>query len=234
MSTHPLHAGFRVPPAAAAVLVAGVLAPAAGAAGPVLQPGDAVTSVDGGSCTLGFVLEGPTETYITTAAHCIDIAKQDRARNAEFGEFGTFVYDNDVPTMDVALVDVDPDVPVDPAVAGHPGTPSGVADPSETAAGDRLRHSGQGLVVARTEPTRQDRPSVLVEHNATAYRSDGLVVDGDSGAPMIHAETGEAVGLVSRYGVFSVPPTTDRGPTLQHVVDVLHGDGYDVHLRTAS
>lgn len=229
-------------PLAVAALVAAAaaaaLAPTVGALAStptLLQPGDAVTSAEGTPCTLGFVLDGPHATYIGTAAHCLDPEVEDRAHNDRVGEFGTVVYDNDDPTVDLALVEVDDELEanVDGAVAGHPEAPTGVADPDGTEPGDRLHLAGQGLVVSRTEPTREERPSFLVEHNDTGYRSNGPVVNGDSGAPLVHAETGTALGTVSRYGVPDVPPTTDKGPTVQHLLDVLREDGFDVTLRTA-
>lgn len=222
--------------AAVAALVAALLvAPLAAASShTVLQPGDAVEAYQGGICTLNFVFDGPNDAYIGTAGHCVNTTERKRASNADLGEFGTFVYDND--DLDFALVDVDDPVEsqLSADVDGHPGTPTGVATPADTDQGDRLLLSGYGLGVSLTEPTREQRPSILVEHEATQYRSDGPVVNGDSGAPFVHAETGKALGVVSEYGIDGVPPTTDVGPTLEAILDALRDDGWDVQLRTAS
>lgn len=235
MHSHPSRDRPPARPAAVAALLAALLAaPAAASSQGTLQPGDLVESYEGWPCTLNFVFDGPSDAYIGTAGHCVDTSVQERASNADLGEFGTFVYDNDA--LDFALVDVDDPLEglLSADVDGHPGTPTGVATPADTDQGDRLLLSGYGLGVSATEPTREQRPSVLVEHTATQYRSDGPVVYGDSGAPFVHAETGKALGIVSKYGVLGVPPTTDVGPTLDHILDVLHDDGWDVQLRTAS
>lgn len=215
--------------AGAALLAALLAAPVAASSPTVLQPGDSLEGI----CTLNFVFDGASDAYIGTAAHCVSGVDQ-RVSNPDLGEFGTVVYDND--DLDFALVDVDDAVEsqLSAEVDGHPGTPTGIAIPAETDRWDRLLLSGHGLGVSLTEPTREQRPSVLVEHNATQYRSDGPVVNGDSGAPFVHADTGKALGIVSEYGLDGVPPTTDVGPTADHIVDVLQDAGWDVQLRTAS
>jgi len=192
-----------------------------------IEPGDWVDFY----CTLNFVFDGPQDAYIGTAGHCAD--EGDRAGHDDLGEFGTVVYDSDA--VDFALIDVDDKYEgnLRAGVQGHPGTPTGVATPDHTEPGDRLVMSGQGVIVSATQPTRDLRPSVLVEHGASSYQSDGPVVNGDSGAPLVHADTGRALGVVSGYGVFEFPPTTDVGPTVDAALDDLRANGYDVTLRTA-
>jgi hypothetical protein len=217
--------------AATALLVAvstAALAPATASSHDVLQPGDSL----GGFCTLNFVFDGSGgDAYIGTAGHCVDDGQ--RVSNPDLGTFGTVVYDNDSST-DFALVDVDDALEgkLDASLDGHGGTPTGVATPDETAPGDALLMSGYGVGAREAETTREERRSVLVEHGSQEYQSDGPVVNGDSGAPLVHAPTGEALGIVSRYGIFEIPPTTDVGPTLDRILDVLQQDGYDVTLRT--
>lgn len=237
-----LEGGFpvRARSLAAAALVAALavasLGPVSATDPDVIQPGDRVITA-ASWCTLNFVLDGSNDAYIGTAGHCV--SEGDRVDHPTLGTFGEVVYANDHHDddgVDFALVDVD-DGREDELVAsvdGHPGTPSGVATPSETAPGDQILLSGHGQVVRLTEPTREDRRSLLVEHTPERVQSTGPVVPGDSGGPLVHAPTGEALGIVSAQGLTELPPSTDAGPTLDHVLGALEDAGYAVSLRTDS
>lgn len=213
---------------AALVAASAGLTPVAATDHDVLQPGDSL----GGYCTLNFVFDGAGDRYIGTAGHCVDAG--DRASNPDIGEFGTVIYDSSVP--DFALIDVDDSVEPQLAASldGHPDSPTGVATPEDTSPGDVLRMSGYGVGVSATEPTREERRSVLVDHTDETYDSSGPIVNGDSGAPFVVSDSGEALGIVSRYNFFDVPPTTDVGPTVDYILSSLHANGYDVALSTVS
>jgi hypothetical protein len=73
---------------------------------------------------------------------------------------------------------------------------------------------------------------LLVSDTGRQYRSDGPVVNGDSGGPIVHEATGNALGVVSHYGLGGIPPTTDEGPVIEYIVLKLAGAGLPVALRT--
>lgn len=210
----------------------GMLSLATAAASNPIQPGDQVN----GLCTLNFVFDSNVDdsVYIGTAGHCIDVG--DSASTDGHANFGVAVYDNpygDGDGIDFALIEVDAAHAgaVSGAVAGHPQTPTGFTTSDQTEPGDRLWISGYGIGVQATEPTREQRPSFLLDDDPKQYRSNGPVVNGDSGAPFVHAETGAALGVVSHYN-FDVPPSTDEGPTVEGILADLHANGWDVSLRT--
>lgn len=199
--------------------------------GPRIQPG-----APAGGCTLNFVFDGTGslegEVYIGTAGHCVGVGQA--VSNGEVGPIGTVVYDNDGVT-DFALIDVDDSKhdQVDAQLRGHPGTPTGVANHAETSLGDLLIFSGYGTGFTITETTRENRTGILVSHDETEYTADGPVVPGDSGGPIVHQATGKALGIVSHFNLAGIPPTTDEGPTVEHILGELHADGFPVTLRTA-
>jgi hypothetical protein len=118
-------------------------------------------------------------------------------------------------------------------VRGHPGTPTGVAAAAETSIGDLLLFSGYGAVFEVSETTRENRTGVLVSQGDNEYTADGPIVLGDSGGPIVHHATGKALGIVSHFNLFAIPPTTDEGPTVEHILGQLQADGFPVMLRTA-
>ncbi len=51
-------------------------------------------------------------------------------------------------------------------------------------------------------------------------------VYGDSGAPIRHDRTGNAMGIVSRFGFFATRPSTDTGPMMPWIVSELTAAGF--------
>ena len=212
------------------------LASAAQAQTPI-QPG-AMLQTDAGQCTLNFVFDGlgrnAGKVYIGTAAHCGEKAGQ-AARDVDDQPFGQFAFiaDADDAAFDYAFIEVAAEHlgRVDPALKGHPELPKGVTTPEETEAGDLVQMSGYGAGFGLTQPTQEQRQTVLQSDDADLFTLSGPSVNGDSGGPFVHVPTGKALGLVSQYGF--TYGATDVGPTIQGVLAKAANAGFPVSLRAA-
>jgi len=200
-----------------------------------LRPG---ASFDG-KCTFNFVFYKPgakgkaPKGYIGTAAHCTDKLGE-VAANPEVGEIGKVVYDSDLAesAVDFSLIELEPKVigRTNPEVLGW-GGPTRSVSQKDLAVGDQVDVYGYGVGVGATEQTRP-RYGFLVAYNKQEYQADMPAVNGDSGAPLIHHETGAALGIISRYGL-TVPPSTDLGPLMPWIFKELKAAGFgDVKLAT--
>lgn len=202
-----------------------------------IQPG-AMLQTDAGQCTLNFVFDGAGalagKTYIGTAAHCGDAVNQE-ARDVNDEPFGRFAYigNPDDTAADYAFIEVAPEhlERVDPAMKGHPDYPTGFTTPDETAAGDLIQMSGYGLGFGETQPTQEQRQTILQEDDEETFSLSGPSVNGDSGGPFVHVDTGKALGIVSMYGFERA--ATDMGPTVQGVLAKAAKAGFPVTLRLA-
>ena len=200
-----------------------------------LRPGSSL----GGRCTFNFVFYKPgtgtkaPKAYIGTAGHCTDAIGEDVVQPA-LGKIGKVVYDSDIvkSTVDFTLIEIDPAMvsKTNPTVLSW-GGPTRVVSQQELAVGDRVNVYGYGIGVGANEATRP-RYGYLVAFNDTEYQADMPAVNGDSGAPLIHHETGAALGIISRYG-FTVPPSTDQGPLMPWILSELGKAGFKVTLATA-
>ena len=231
---------------ACGVLVAGSAAPvhgkkpqktpAWGGADAPLRPGASL----GGYCTFNFVFYTPgtakvaPKAYIGTAGHCTDKLGEE-AELTETGIIGTVVYDSDLVKpatgVDFSLIEIDPAFvgKTNPEVLVH-GGPTRPATVEDFAVGDQVDVYGYGILVGETEQTRP-RSGALFSWTEKEYQADMPAVNGDSGAPLIHHETGAALGIISRYG-FTVPPSTDLGPLMTWILEELDTAGFDVRLAT--
>lgn len=204
-----------------------------------LRPGASL----GGYCTFNWVYTSPNGTaYVGTAAHCTDgpgeelhLGDGDRGTGPMVG---TVVFDSDNASeapdvMDFTLVRLADGWigRTHPAMIGWDG-PTGVLTADDASTGDRIGVHGHGLVFHQTEAT-QDRPGVLTSMDEQTYEIQSPFIFGDSGGPVIHAETGRALGVVSgaTFGV-QVPPYTNVGPTVDFVLRTLHELGWDVEMAT--
>lgn len=207
--------------------------PAWGGADSPLRPGTGM-----GFCTYNFVFYKPgtaktaPKAYIGTAGHCTETVGQ-RMSHPELGEIGTVVYDSDLveSTVDFSLVEIDTKMvsQTNPEVL-HWGGPTGVVSQEDLQVGDEVDIYGYGLVVGMNEATRP-RQGYLVAKTEEEYQADMPAVNGDSGAPLLHHETGKALGIISRYG-FTVPPSTDQGPLMPWILEELAEAGFHVRLAT--
>lgn len=207
-----------------------------------IRPGSSI-----GNCTLNWVFYEevvPTdddpdpipEIYAGTAAHCVSEVGQ-RIAIPDFGEFGTVVYDSDEfgSTVDFALIEIDAELLDDtnPKMRGWDG-PYGFATPDDLAIGDIVAIHGYGMVLGQNEFTR-DRFGVLTNWDDDEYVVNMPAVFGDSGSPLIHVDSGLALGIISRFGFFATPPSTDTGPMMPWIFSELDAAGFgDVVLATVA
>lgn len=201
-----------------------------------LRPGSSL----GGYCTFNFVFYKPgTKTqapkaYIGTAGHCTDKIGE-VPEHAELGPIGKVVYDSDLmeSTVDFSLIELDPAIvgQTNPEVLGW-GGPTRVVEATDLELGTQVDVYGYGLGVGETEQTRP-RSGYLVAWTEQEYQADMPAVNGDSGAPLIHHETGAALGIISRYGL-TVPPSTDQGPLMTWILSELKSVGINVKLATVN
>jgi hypothetical protein len=241
----------------ASVVVFALAAAGARAQAPVLDPGrEAIQPgmlVDTGDsqCTGGFVYDGTGlqagRHYLGLAAHCVEDRIGARVADGRGREFGTVAlsrwpYETYADDYAFILLDEAAYPRVDPAMAGHPGVPTGHVPAAAGAAGDRLLFSGWGfLTVSKTE-TREQRPAVLKSHNDRLWFAEGVVSNTDSGGPVAHQPTGGALGSVSNYCVplpvnqsdgFE-PGCISWGPSVAHILDAARRRGFTAEIRSAS
>lgn len=208
--------------------------PAWGGSDAPLRPGSSL----GGYCTFNFVFYTPgtatkaPQAYIGTAGHCTDKIGEE-AELSGTGVIGKVVYDSDLvkSTVDFSLIKIDPSFvgKTNPEVLVH-GGPTRSATAEDFSEGDQVDVYGYGVGVGEHEASRP-RSGVLVSWSEKEYQADMPAVNGDSGAPLIHHETGAALGIISRYGV-AVPPSTDLGPLMTWILEELHTAGFKVRLAT--
>lgn len=209
--------------------------PAWGGEDSPLRPGASL----GGYCTFNFVFYSPgtkkaaPKGYIGTAGHCTDKLGE-VAEHPELGPVGKVVYDSDLVEsgVDFSLIELDPKIvsQTNPTVF-HWGGPTRSATAEDLEVGDQVDVYGYGVGVGETEQTRP-RSGVLVSSNDQEYQANMPAVNGDSGAPLIHHETGAALGIISRYG-FVVPPSTDLGPLMGWIFEELDAAGFG-HVQLAT
>lgn len=195
-----------------------------------LRPG-AEANTEAGQCTFNFVFYKPGSKgkppvgYIGTAAHCTDKLGE-VVSNPEVGEVGEVVYDSDLVDsgVDFALIELNPNViaKTNPTVLGW-GGPTRSVTQEDLAVGDRVDVYGYGVLLGETEQTRP-RYGVLMSFTEQEYQANMPAVNGDSGAPLLHHDTGAALGIISRYGL-TVPPSTDMGPLMTWIFEELKAAG---------
>ena len=214
--------------------------PAFGPLSSPIRPGSSL----GGTCTFNYIfyeLAYPTaeepepipEVFIGTAGHCTDELGE-RVTLAGLGEIGTVVYDSDVAdsNVDFSLIELDAErvAQTNPQMRGFEG-PKGVATTSMLEVGDRIDVYGYGIVVGSFEETRP-RFGLLTDWTNDEFVADMPAVNGDSGAPVLHDESGFALGIISRYGVLQVPPSTEVGPLVDWALREARAAGFDITLAT--
>lgn len=213
--------------------------PAWGGEDAPIRPGSSL----GGYCTFNFVYYTPgtatkaPKAYIGTAGHCTDKIGEE-AELPGVGMIGKVVYDSDLVKgeykgVDFSLIELYPNMipETNPAVRSF-GGPTRAATVEDFAQGDWINVYGYGIGLGATEQTRP-RGGVLVSWTEREYVADMAAVNGDSGAPLVHEETGAALGIISRWNLGEVPPSTDKGPLIGWILEALDAKGFDVRLATA-
>lgn len=214
-------------------LMAG-LVPAASptSAAELIQPGGRMLRPHG--CTLNFVFEGvgpQRPVYIGTAGHCVDTVGQ-RVTMAG-GAIGTVAYRIlDFPD-DFALVQIDEALrdQVSPEVRGL-GGPTGSTTAASTGVGDGVRLYGHGMVYGSTELTR-GRQGVLTRDDSYEWHAALPAIFGDSGGPVLHAPSGQALGVISAISADQTRPHTVKGTTVERALELVAEAGLPVQLVTA-
>ena len=219
---------------------AAAVQPAFGDLNSPIRPGASL----GGYCTYNWVFydvvdpvaepERVPDTYIGTAGHCTDEIGE-RVSLGDGPEIGTVVYDSDLVDSDVdfSLIRIDPELvaSTNPTMLGW-GGPAGFTTTADLARGDQVDVHGYGILLGDLDQTRS-RFGFLVNWTEDEYVADMPAVNGDSGSPLLHHDTGKALGIISRYGFFAMPPSTDTGPMMPWIFRELDAAGFDVTLATA-
>lgn len=211
--------------------------PAWGGEDAPIRPGSSL----GGYCTFNFVFYTPgtakkaPKAYIGTAGHCTDKIGEETELPG-VGVIGKVVYDSDLVEgeyqgVDFSLIELFPEMisKTNPTVLNW-GGPTRAATVEDFAVGDQVDVHGYGVVLGQNDVTRS-RSGVLVSWTEQEYQADMPAVNGDSGSPLIHHETGAALGIISRYGV-AVPPSTDLGPLMTWILEAVDAEGFNVRLAT--
>lgn len=174
-------------------------------------------------CTLNFVVTGSVEAtdgttserrFIGTAGHCV--LEQDGETVWERGagprasirlggirtanvhvdyeevEIGRFVYAVDEGARDLALIELHDGIEADPRMC-HWGGPTGV-DGGARGGSEFLRHSGHGAVWSWVTPGRTGYAERWDDPDVVYFK--GVGAWGDSGSPVIVADTGDAAGVI--------------------------------------
>lgn len=241
-----------------ALLPALTAARSSAAPGEVIQPG-ALALLEESLCTLNWVYdevltgeearERTPRVLIGTAAHCVSrVGERVSLATPSVGttfvpgdEFGEVVHVDD--DLDYALIEVDPEhhQRVDPAMAGHPGIPTGVSTQATSAFGDLMQFSGNGVGYSQTATTREERIGVLSANNGRWHWIVGSVTPGDSGGPIANlTDGGKAFGIATAIAVgYSDGSTTgvqagETGVSVEGLLADAAAAGWDVRLRTVS
>lgn len=228
---------LRLLAAIIAVAATAVIVPQPARAAVTLQPGARVRTT-AGSCTLNFVYDGTGayagKVYLGTAAHCVDKVGES-VRDDDGITWGkvAFIGPWRSTATDYAFIEVASDHVgrVSAAMKGHPQYPKGVAVDEETVTGDQVQFSGYGIGFNATQTTRESRVGILTFDDSGVQRVYGTVTFGDSGGPVVHVPTGKALGIATEICVASAV-CTERGPTIDGVVNDAATAGFTVTLRT--
>ncbi len=208
-------------------------------------------------CTFDWAFVDPVAGayFIGLAAHCtsnpdannVEDGTGTRTGGAGFTKstaWGTIVFDSDNATLqtdldieervDFSLIRLDEGVNLrtHPQMMGFPA-PVGFIACEETVEGDAIGWHGYGMVFGEAEPTRT-RQGALAFCDGRDYGAYTAAIWGDSGSAVVHVATMKALGIVSRLGVESTPPTELMGATVDYILRELakHPDFADVRLAT--
>lgn len=195
-------------------------------------------------CTFDWLFVDPVNGtyYVGIAGHCTDDIDQNITLVGE-GEIGHVVFDSDNSTLqedfgvegrvDFSLIELweGKNLIAHPQIIGFDG-PTGYIDCDETAVGDRIAFYGYGMVFGEVEQTRP-RHGVLASCDGKDYGAQTTAIFGDSGASVLHYDTGKALGIVSRLGIDAETPSELTGATMPYIFTELAKAGFgNVKLAT--
>jgi hypothetical protein len=193
-------------------------------------------------CTLGFLFAGTGDlagrSFFGTAAHCTFRLGQDVAVFGTSDVFGDVAYIGNAaaPETDFSLIEVRPEyrARVSPAMLCHPQFPTGFTKHKNTEAGALVQLTdlaSKGSLSACGD----SRKAVFTNDDDQTYKVLSPTVFGDSGGPLVYEPTGEALGLQSRIGCFTLieaPPCQSWGPTVHNILHRAAAVGFPLELRT--
>lgn len=239
---------FRGVPAM--VIAAGVIIGGIGIAGPLVRasetyarpvwPGLPILIGHNNGCTLGFIFEGTDSEalYGSTAGHCVTDATNLTVATNNREHIGRIVAYRVQDDEDWALIRFHRDVlPYVRSDVIHWTGPMAPIDGDAIETEDVVCHYGGSIYHGIFMAARCGRHATFFR-----YTEDGETLDwfmmygkawgGDSGSPVIHYESGQAIGMLlgglySPYGVFS-------GMTVCGIVNSAAQAGYDIQLVTAA
>jgi hypothetical protein len=165
------------------------------------------------TCTLSWILRDATnETlYAVTAGHCGEVGKEFTAIHENSGNIysgtqsrhfvGTVKYSIDEENRDFGFIEIADESRhlVSPAMQYFTG-PVGVGEPTEYPRGDEVCFYGNyGLSPSNDTNTRCGKHDGAdgTPESGYFYGVSGFASGGDSGGPVIHYETGQALGMIS-------------------------------------
>ena len=220
----------------------GYAAPAARAA-EVIQPGSSIT-MGGSFCTLNWIYDGTGtqagNVYGGTAAHCVSgvgqvVFNATGSLGSATTRIGTVAYVSSALDSALILVDEAREGDVVAALKGHPNIPTGVS--TNSALGDLIQFSGNGVGFHATQQTRESRVGVLAYDDGTQHYVDGPVSNGDSGGPVADITDGNtALGIVNTLGVAASSAfgaaVGEGGVSLPALFADAAANGFPIALRT--
>ena len=226
--------------ASIATVILGVSASIPAVAAPVIQPGASLEFGDS-FCTMNWVYNSPNGVYVGAAGHCttgvgqeVDLATGSLGTPIERIGQVAFVGSN----LDYCLIKLDTGVlsQVNPAMAGHPGIPTGVSTPDTAKLGDIIQFSGHGIVFDTLTATQQDRIGIFNFFSGGEQYVLGPVTPGDSGGPVADVTDGnKAIGIVDTVGVTVATPNAnvgEGGAALYALLADAAANGFAISLRT--
>jgi trypsin len=233
-------AGMRVLLAAAGACL-GLACHAGTALAVPIQPG-AFVQVGSHPCTLGFVFDGTGamdgREFISTARHCVDVIGQHAldGRGDTIGRIAFISSASANPGSDFALIEIGITRlrSVSPALRGHSAQPSGSTTAAETPDSDPIVISGYGDPFVKERRTREQRTGRMRFDDAGSFVAQGPIATGDSGAPIVEASSGKAIGTVADlcFGG-GADCNAARGPTVQGMLALTAQAGMPLRLRRA-
>lgn len=187
---------------------------------PGVQPGmDFIMAT--GSCTLGFLARDAhnESLYGLTAGHCVSPNETVYVSRGGIA-LGTTVLRNE--TMDWAIIRLDQPDSAAPSVLGR-GGPTGLREAGQADRGELLCAIGQSMLAIAAP----QRCGPYLYQNGVPYDyqfANGIpVYSGDSGGPVIHNDTGQALGILIAvgFGIFA-----------QSILDQATVQGLELRLLT--
>jgi hypothetical protein len=204
-----------------------------------IRPGTAAPG-----CTFNWLFVDPAAQayFIGIAAHCTSSDDDEEPADgtgerigssgaSEDEAWGTIVYDSDNRTLqedfgvedrvDFTLIRLDEgaNLRAHPQMMGYEA-PVGFIPCGEAAVGDRMGWHGYGMVFGDLDPTRK-REGVIGVCDGRDYGAYTNAIWGDSGSAVVHVGSGKALGIVSRLGIDTMPPTELTGATLPYILTEL-------------